>query len=243
MELFKKDFSDPRLYQRQKDFFTEPFYPAAKMIRQEDGSCTLWLEKVIPGTSLAEVSRQDDKKATQIFCALLQERTKTSRPLSSFLNWGDFARDLVVLKPLLDPSQVRALEAAWSRREQSTEPWVDLHGDLHHDNVLLSGENWVVIDPHGVKGPPGYELAAFLRNPMSDFPDNRSWLRLFEDRVRTIEESLAISSREILDWALIGWGLSAAWALQDHGRIESAVRENLKFVCAQSLAISEASKI
>lgn len=43
---------------------------------------------------------------------------------------------------------------------------VVLHGDLHHDNVLRADrEPWLAIDPHGLLGDPGYEIAPVLYNP------------------------------------------------------------------------------
>jgi len=30
-----------------------------------------------------------------------------------------------------------------------------LHGDLHQDNILSHGDDWLVIDPKGVIGFPG----------------------------------------------------------------------------------------
>ena len=40
-----------------------------------------------------------------------------------------------------------------------------LHGDLHHDNILL-GESgvWRVIDPQGVVGAPVLECGRFIQN-------------------------------------------------------------------------------
>ena len=32
-----------------------------------------------------------------------------------------------------------------------------LHGDLHHENIIKHGDNWVVIDSKAVTGNPAYE--------------------------------------------------------------------------------------
>ena len=45
---------------------------------------------------------------------------------------------------------------------------VVLHGDLHHWNILSSErEPYLIIDPKGYFGDPGYEVGAFLAN----YPD------------------------------------------------------------------------
>jgi streptomycin 6-kinase len=44
-------------------------------------------------------------------------------------------------------------------------PQVPLHGDLQHDNILLSERGWLAIDPQGLIGDPAFEVANVFRNP------------------------------------------------------------------------------
>jgi Aminoglycoside/hydroxyurea antibiotic resistance kinase len=41
----------------------------------------------------------------------------------------------------------------------------NLHGDLHHDNILHSPCGWLAIDPKGIHGDPASERANAFRNP------------------------------------------------------------------------------
>ena len=44
-----------------------------------------------------------------------------------------------------------------------------LHGDLHHDNILLDSDGgWKVIDPQGVIGPAILECGRFIQNHVID---------------------------------------------------------------------------
>ena len=44
-----------------------------------------------------------------------------------------------------------------------------LHGDLHHDNILSATRApWLIIDAKGLVGDSGYDLGAFLYNPIPD---------------------------------------------------------------------------
>jgi streptomycin 6-kinase len=45
-----------------------------------------------------------------------------------------------------------------------------LHGDLHHDNILQDGDDWKIIDPHGVIGFPINEVWAFIQDIVQDIP-------------------------------------------------------------------------
>lgn len=38
-----------------------------------------------------------------------------------------------------------------------------LHGDLHHENILRGPRGWLVIDPKGVLGDPGFDAANSLQ--------------------------------------------------------------------------------
>lgn len=50
--------------------------------------------------------------------------------------------------------------------DETPERFVPLHGDIHHNNVLLSPQRgWLALDPKGILGPRAYEYAVILCNP------------------------------------------------------------------------------
>lgn len=42
-----------------------------------------------------------------------------------------------------------------------------LHGDLHHDNILLGARGWLAIDPKGLLGDPGFDAANLFYRELS----------------------------------------------------------------------------
>ena len=101
-------------------------------------------------------------------------------------------------------------------------PVLPLHGDLHHDNILFGGRGWLVIDPHGLIGDPGYDAANLLYNPLE-----RQDLRTDPARARRLAEVLAPAVQRPVA-AVLGYGfchacLSAAWHLED-GDVAEAER-------------------
>lgn len=61
-----------------------------------------------------------------------------------------------------------------------------LHGDLHHGNIVASGDGWTAIDPKGVFGDPSFEITGFMRNPLGRSPGPegmRKRLVRFADRL------------------------------------------------------------
>lgn len=89
-----------------------------------------------------------------------------------------------------------------------------LHGDLHHDNILLGERGWLVIDPKGLLGDPAFDAANLFYNPLY-----RHDLSLDPERIaymaETIAKTLGQRPDAILDHA-IAWGcLSSSWHAED----------------------------
>ena len=98
---------------------------------------------------------------------------------------------------------------------QTSEVDVLLHGDLHHDNILQNGENWLGIDPKGVIGEATYEVAAFIRNPMPELLHHADTPNIILNRNTRFAEALELSERRILDWCFVQAVLAWVWALED----------------------------
>ncbi len=85
-----------------------------------------------------------------------------------------------------------------------------LHGDLHHDNVIVTDARTKIIDPKGLFGDLGFELANAFRNPVgADSSVNDP------DRARSLallcETHLGIAPARQLAWAAAKCALSIAW--------------------------------
>ncbi|MEO5324324.1 aminoglycoside phosphotransferase family protein [Mesorhizobium sp. CC13] len=96
-----------------------------------------------------------------------------------------------------------------------------LHGDLHHDNILLGARGWLVIDPKGILGDPAFDAANLFYNPL-----HRHDLSLNPERIAYMAESFARTLGQrpdaILDHA-IAWGcLSSSWHAEDRNVADEA---------------------
>jgi streptomycin 6-kinase len=94
-----------------------------------------------------------------------------------------------------------------------------LHGDLHHENILLGERGWLSIDPKGLLGDPGFDAANMFYNPL-----HRHDLTLDPERIAHMAEVfgrvLAQPPTAILDHA-ISWGcLSSSWHAEDRNETE-----------------------
>jgi streptomycin 6-kinase len=107
---------------------------------------------------------------------------------------------------------------------------VPLHGDLHHDNIVLSQRGWLAIDPKGVLGDPGFDAANLFYNPL-----DRDTLCSDPERIarmaQTLSRTLKQDPRRLLDHAFAYGCLSAAW----HGEDGNAKDENRELAVARSI--------
>jgi len=191
-----------------------------RLYEENRKDCIFLLEKISPGTSLAEL---DDDKATDILLNLMPKLWKPYHGKYPFPTTKDWGRGFSRLRKrykgetgLLNATLVDKAENLFADLLASSDSAVLLHGDLHHGNVLISErESYLAIDPKGVLGEPAYEVGAFLRNPMPDFLKKANPRATMTKRVNRIVEKLGFDRQRIIAWGMSQAVLSAIWCDED----------------------------
>jgi streptomycin 6-kinase len=100
-----------------------------------------------------------------------------------------------------------------------------LHGDCHHHNILASDRQpWVIIDPKGLVGDPGFEVGAFLGNPIG-IGASPDLARIARRRLDILAEMLERDWEGLRRWSFIMKMLDAWWCVEDNaGEMAEAVR-------------------
>ncbi|MFI0843209.1 aminoglycoside phosphotransferase family protein [Mesorhizobium sp. IMUNJ 23232] len=180
----------------------------------------------------ADIAEDDDNAATEIAAEVMAKLHAPSRepppaelqPLRErFVALFDKAKTdnaEVASETSVEKSRLYAEAAATAERLLSDPKDVrPLHGDLHHDNILLSPRGWLAIDPKGVLGDPGFDAANLFYNPL-----DRDDLCLDENRIAfmatTFAKTLGLDERHILDHAFAYGCLSAAWHAGDNNVVD-----------------------
>jgi streptomycin 6-kinase len=181
----------------------------------EDAVLMQWLD----GESLGDLARSGrDTTATDILCDVV-ERLHTPRdtpppaliPLRQRFDalfkthaaaWPHPARDLVA----------RATGIAYGLFDKWM-PAQPLHGDIHHDNILRAGNDWVVIDPKALVGDPAYDYANSFLNPEEGDAFVISAQRIARHSA-ALAERTGIPRKHLLAWAAAHAALSAAWDIE-----------------------------
>jgi streptomycin 6-kinase len=153
---------------------------AVRLLRRDRGRRALLLERARPGTDISSLPEDEATTIAVEVGALLW------RPAAEPFRWiGDH------VPRWLDRAE-RSNQEGRSLIPLARELYASLdvgrdvlvHGDLHHHNILRSGERHLAIDAKAMLGEPEFDVFSFLRNPLpyvmrSDVTERR--LRAFED--------------------------------------------------------------
>ncbi|KEI34590.1 streptomycin 6-kinase [Francisella sp. W12-1067] len=186
---------------------------AVKVLAEDEGM--LLLERAVPCTSLKGYFPNREHESIEIACKVMKKLHQANIPSAhKFPHIKDWLTALNKDWSIPDEH----LQKARMLRDQllqTSEADVLLHGDLHHDNILQNGENWLVIDPKGVIGESAYEVAAFIRNPIPELLNHIDAPHIIHNRVSRFATILELPSQRILDWCFVQALLAWVWALED----------------------------
>lgn len=189
------------------------------------------LERVLPGVPLTTLASEDDEWATAIAIDLMRRLWRPAPAEHPFPTVADWALGLTRHREQFDggtgPLPRRLFEEAEEAFRwllETTETPRLLHGDLHHDNILSGTRTpWIIIDPKGVVGDPGYDLGAFLYNPMPGLLDRPDPGRVVARRVDQLAEGLGMERDRVRGWGIAQSVLSACWSVEGDGDWRHAI--------------------
>lgn len=178
------------------------------------------LERLYPGETIAAL---DNVRAAHLAADVIQRLWKPYRGSTLFPTIARWASGLNRLRTHfggqtgpLPEYLVEKAEAFFQDLLESMEQPVLLHGDLHHENILSHGAEWVVIDPQGLIGEPAYETARFLHNPIPGFLAMPHLHDVLLRRIEIFHERLGFNQTRMLAWGFCDVMLGAWWSIEDH---------------------------
>lgn len=208
---------------------------AIRVLKEDMESGAMLLERAVPGKRLRGIS--SDKKQISIASEVMK---KLHKPISQDMNSifpsiSDWAKAFdrhkakfpssPIPKWMFDKGEGIFREYTGDKKEQ-----VLLHGDLHSDNILSSERGWLVIDPKGITGEREFELGAYLRNPIYDYPKGSDYKKLETQRIRQFAEELGFDKKRLLDWAFACAVISILWYLEDEDKFNDIYVQNAELL-------------
>ncbi len=167
----------------------------------ESGSGFLLLERMIKGTTLKSSTVQNKIK---ICCDVV--KNLSDKPL---LNKDKFPHIRDQLKIIDQPWDMphELLNLARKLKDKLSsyrDEEILLHGDIHHANILRSGNSWKVIDPKGVVGYKINEVWSFVMD--------------FENDTKFIADYFNWDVTLVRDWYFVHLIMASIWNIEDNAR-------------------------
>jgi streptomycin 6-kinase len=183
---------------------------AARVLSADIPLGAMLLERIQPGTMLA---LENDDEAVRITADVLRQLWQplppahTLRSLESWCSAYDRVAESLKSIALFQRADVLRHELLASTAEP-----VELHGDMHHFNVLRSDRaGWLAIDPKGLAGDRHFDVCQFLQNPRPvSTATNRRRLDLFSDL-------LMLDRQRLSHWCLVHAVLNFCWSFEEAG--------------------------
>jgi streptomycin 6-kinase len=196
---------------------------ACKLYDSDPEGGMLLEERLTPGTML-HGGGLDDEAQTAIAADVMKRIWRPAPPGEPLITLESWFAELKELRPTFDggtgpfPKKlVEAVEDLLPGLFADPVRPVVLHGDCHHFNILESERGWLVIDPKGVVGPPGYEVGPLMLNPWADFARQPGVAGLAARRLDILSERLGIDRPVLWAWSVCHSLLSAWWDLAEDG--------------------------
>lgn len=195
-----------------------------RLLKHDEKLCALLIERVTPGESLREICAADDERATRIAARALRRIHGAARQPDGFPSldsWTDGFQKAEKVR--FAPSYVEKARDYFAEFGEAAGQKLLLHGDFHHGNILSAGGSaFLAIDPKGIVGGIGYEIAVFLNNPRGWLTSQPDRAAICRRRIEIFAEAFAVAPRALRKWAFAEAVLSAWWTLEDGATFEEA---------------------
>ncbi len=197
---------------------------AVRLFESDAEKGVLLMERITPGTpltTLADDAHNDE--ATLIAANMMRDLWRPVSDEPDLLTVGAWSEGFAEMRTrfhggtgVLPVNLVKKAERVYAEYLQFPTGQVVLHGDLHHDNLLLSQNgDWIAIDPKGIIGEPEYEVFPMVRNLWADRHTIADPKRTMERRLDIFAEVLGFDKERMRNWCVAQSLLSACWCLGD----------------------------
>jgi streptomycin 6-kinase len=192
---------------------------SVKLLAYDEQKYGMLLAQIQPGSTLKSFFPAQDEKAVEYACQVMKKLHAHS--LDNSQEFPTIDNKFLIFDTLKIPRRLQKhVDTARNFVKElsiSTPQKFLLHGDLHHDNILLDAQgNAVSIDPKGVIGEAAYEVGAFMCNPeeLSGQPDVAG---ILNNRLDSFSSRLKIDRNRLAKACYARIILSACWTVEAKG--------------------------
>src|ERR1035437_3843934 len=192
------------------------------LLREDRGLRAMLLERAVPGQTVTRIFDNDESSAVPVAIELLKRLHREPPPeLSAIILLDDWFDNLRRCQATDFPAHyaVKAL-SLYEQLSGQSERIGYLHGDFHPDNIVSAARApFLAIDPKGIVGHIGYEIAVFLNNFHWWQEGKRDIRQRLDVAVRQFSHAFDIDPYELRQWAFAQMVLSAWWMFDEMSEI------------------------
>ncbi len=179
----------------------------------------LLLEAIRPGTVLRELKTAEER--VYHFSKVYQGLHTASKAVDNYPSYDRWiSRISRYMEGRTDQPQMRLYmleaEARYKILRDKYSKNFLLHGDLHHDNLLLAKDGtYRIIDPKGVAGDPFFDLPRFVMNEYLLDADMDTNIRHLDHVIKLIASNLNLNPADLVCAHFIETTMGNAWMVED----------------------------
>ena len=178
----------------------------------DESSGLLLEERIFPGTVLRREASLE--KRIQQFLQVFREIHMPVNSGTTYLNWLEQICEYCAQHQVAEEQASRAHLFCAEMFEKYPDR-VLLHGDLHHDNLLLRADgSYAMIDPKGVVGPAIMDLPRFILNE-TDTDHECTNRHHIEQVIRLLSEQSGYPAADIVKLFYMETVLENVWCVED----------------------------
>lgn len=191
---------------------------AVRLLAVDRDRHAILLEQAEPGYALFETFENDPAgavaPAVKVLKTILRPRPADMTDVQSLDVWfNNFRRSSNTDFPQTYARKALAIYESLSRRRGTI---FYLHGDFHPGNIVSSGRApFLAIDPKGLVGHIGYDLAVFLNNLRWWRKNDPNLGGLLNFAVEEFAANFEMTEREVREWAFASMVIGAWWSFED----------------------------
>lgn len=192
---------------------------SVKLLASDGQKYGMLLAHIEPGTTLRSFFPEQDKTAVDYACSIMKKLHTRQLPshvkFTTINNWFSLFNRLEVPHDL--QNHVKRAHMIVDELQSSAQSHHLLHGDLHHDNILLNASgNGIAIDPKGIIGEAAYDVGAFMCNP-AELSSQPNVSEILAARLEQFSNILQINRTRLAKACYARIILSACWTVQAKG--------------------------
>jgi len=191
---------------------------AVRLLAEDKTRLAILIEYAAPGKNLAEQFAENKAGAVEpaidVLKAILQAPPADSNGIKTLDDWFDGLRKSLATE--FPVAYTKKALGIYDTLSAQTEQTFYLHGDYHPGNVVTATRApYLAIDPKGIIGHIGYEIAVFLNNLhwwQETEPDVKARL---DRAIFQFSNAFGIDPVELRQWAFAQMVLGAWWSFDE----------------------------